>query len=87
MMIAHTIPRRPPVPTPRIAITMEADLLAAVDHCVGEGRYPNRSRAIQAAVRLMSRLWRRRRLREALALVDPEEARRWAEETFEGDLW
>ena len=36
----------------KVAITMEKDLLKQVDRWVTEGRYPNRSQAIQAAVPL-----------------------------------
>jgi len=75
------------VPTPKIAVTMEADLLKALDGWVAEGCFPNRSRAVQEAVRVMDRRLRRLRLRRALSQVDPGEARNWAEETFEGDRW
>ncbi len=68
------------MPTPKIAITMEVHLLEALDACVREGVHPNRSKAIQEAVRQMLRRWKRKRLRAALALLDPGEEQRIADE-------
>lgn len=66
----------------KVAITMERDLLGLVDRWVKEGRYPNRSQAIQAAVREMLDRSRRRRLAEEAAKLDPTEERALAEEGF-----
>ena len=87
-MIGHTVaPPRCPLATPKIAITMDAELLRSLDLWVREGRYPNRSKAIQAAVQEKIKHWHRTRLAEACALLDPAEEQAMAEETFDGDLW
>ena len=75
------------VPASKIAITVDPDLLRVVDRWVAEGRYPNRSRAIQAAIREKLERWRRTRLAEECAKADPVEERALADETFEGDIW
>ena len=75
------------VPASKIAITVDPELLRIVDRWVAEGRYPNRSRAIQAALREKSERWRRTRLAEECARLDPAEERALADETFRGDLW
>jgi Arc/MetJ-type ribon-helix-helix transcriptional regulator len=85
MMIGHT--RRLPVPMSKVAITLDAELLRTVDRWVAEGKYPNRSRAIQAAVREKLERWRRTRLAEECAKADPREEQALADETFEGDVW
>jgi Arc/MetJ-type ribon-helix-helix transcriptional regulator len=66
----------------KIAITIQEDLLTQIDRWVREGRYPNRSRAIQAAVVEKLERARRRRLADELAKVDPSEERALAEEGF-----
>jgi Arc/MetJ-type ribon-helix-helix transcriptional regulator len=66
----------------KVAITMERDLLSLVDRWVKDGRYPNRSQAIQAAVREKVDRSRRRRLAEEAAKLDPTEERAMAEEGF-----
>lgn len=66
----------------RVTITMERRLLAQVDRWVARGRYPNRSQAIQAAVREKLERVRRRRLVEELAKLDPKQERALAEEGF-----
>lgn len=71
----------------KIAITLDRDLLRILDLWVAEGKYPNRSRAIQAAVREKTARWRRIRLAEECAKADPAEEQAMADETFEGDLW
>jgi Arc/MetJ-type ribon-helix-helix transcriptional regulator len=86
MMIGNTN-RSPTMPASKIAITLDADLLRTLDLWVAEGKYPNRSKAIQAAVREATRAWRRRRLAEACARLDPAEEQAMADETFEGDVW
>ena len=73
----------------KIAITMDRQLLAEVDRLVGEGRFPNRSRAIQEAVREKLQHARRTRLAEEAAKLDPQEERAIAEEGLaeEADTW
>lgn len=73
----------------KVAITVEEGLLAQVDRWVTEGRYPNRSKAIQAALREKLERSRRRRLAEEAAKLDPKEERALAEEGFdaESETW
>lgn len=70
----------------KVAITIERSLLAQVDRWVSEGRYPNRSQAIQAAVREKLERARRRRLAEEAAKLDPAEERALAEEGLSVEL-
>ncbi len=71
----------------KVAITIEEELLRTVDRWVKQGRYKNRSQAIQAAVREKTRRWRRTRLAEELAKLDREEERALSDERFEGETW
>ena len=66
----------------KVAITLEETLLTQVDRWVREGKYPNRSKAIQAAVQEKLDRSRRRRLAEEAAKLDPKEERALAEEGF-----
>jgi metal-responsive CopG/Arc/MetJ family transcriptional regulator len=72
----------------KISITMEEHLLREVDRWVAEVRYPNRTRAIQAAVREKLERARRRRLAEEATKLDPKEERALAEEGTAGSqMW
>ena len=73
----------------KVAITIDQELLAQVDRWVAEGRYPNRSQAIQAAVREKLERARRWRLAEEAAKLNPKEERALAEEGFaaESEAW
>lgn len=51
-----------------------------LDRLVREGRFPNRSRALQAAVDLLSEREKRARLARELAKLDPDEEKWLAEE-------
>ena len=53
--------------TAKVAITVERQLLELVDRWVLQGRYPNRSQAIQAALREKLERWKRVRLAEEVA--------------------
>jgi Arc/MetJ-type ribon-helix-helix transcriptional regulator len=64
----------------KVAITMRKELLTQIDRWVAEGRYPNRSQAIQAAVREKLDRAYRTRLAEEAAKLDPKEERALAEE-------
>ncbi len=57
------------MPTSKIAVTIDPELLARLDRAVEERRFPNRSRAVQEAVRdKLDRLDRRRLARECAKL-------------------
>jgi Arc/MetJ-type ribon-helix-helix transcriptional regulator len=74
------------VPTTKVAVTIDAQLLKQVDGWVAAGEYPSRSRAVQVALRLLSdqRAVRHSLLSE-LAKLDPEEERALAEEWLEAE--
>jgi Arc/MetJ-type ribon-helix-helix transcriptional regulator len=86
MMIGHTV-EAPPMPAAKIAITIDEELLRELDYWVLEGKYPNRSKAIQAAVKEKVDRWKKTRLADACAKADPAEEQAMADETFLGDLW
>lgn len=73
--------------TAKVAITLDERLLRMVDRWVKQGRYPNRSQAIQAALREKAERWKRTRLAEELAKLDPETERALAEERLSGESW
>lgn len=70
------------MPKLKVAITLERHLLEEVDELVASREYPNRSRAIEAA--LADALGRRARTRLAreCARLDPAEERALAEQGF-----
>jgi metal-responsive CopG/Arc/MetJ family transcriptional regulator len=73
----------------KVAITMDEALLADVDSLVKREIFPNRSRAIQAAVRQKLQRLEKTRLMAELAKIDPAEERSLAEEgmALERDEW
>jgi Arc/MetJ-type ribon-helix-helix transcriptional regulator len=71
----------------KVAITLDERLLRTVDRWVREGRYPNRSQAIQAAVREKMERWKRTRLAEALDQLDRREEQALADERLAGETW
>ena len=73
--------------TAKVAITVDEQLLRLIDRWVSQGRYPNRSRAIQAAVREKVERWNHTRLADEVAKLNPKEERALAEETFAGEAW
>jgi len=71
----------------KVAITLDQQLLKLVDRWVAQGRYPNRSQAIQSALRDKLERWRRVRLAEEAAKLDPQDERALTEQTFVGETW
>ncbi len=71
----------------KVAITLEERLLRMVDRWVQQGRYPNRSQAIQAALREKAERWKRTRLADELGKLDIKAERSLAEERFSGETW
>lgn len=66
--------------TVRIAITLDQDLLSRLDQLVAQNQFPNRSRAVQEAIRdKLQRLERSRVARES-AKLDPAFEQTLAEE-------
>jgi Arc/MetJ-type ribon-helix-helix transcriptional regulator len=60
--------------------------VADLDRWVKEGKYANRSRALQSAVNLLSDREKRTRLMRELAKLDPREEKQLAEEGL-GEAW
>ncbi len=85
MMIGHTV-EDPAMPAAKIAITIDEDLLRDLDLWVAEGRYPNRSKAIQAAVKEKHDRWRKSRLADACARIDPREAQADVDVVFNDEV-
>jgi Arc/MetJ-type ribon-helix-helix transcriptional regulator len=70
----------------KVAVTLGKRTVEDLDRWVREGKYPNRSRAVQAAVDLLSEREKRTRLARELAKLDRREEQRMAEEGL-GDSW
>ncbi len=74
------------MPTTKVAVTIDTDLLAQVDQLVTQHVFPNRSKAIQAALHdTLTRLQRSRLARESAKLDAPAE-QLLAEEGMEQEL-
>lgn len=74
------------MPAAKVAITIEEQLLKRIDRLVAERKFPNRSRAIQEAVRdTLERLERGRLAREC-AKLDRSVEQTMADEGLAGDL-
>jgi Arc/MetJ-type ribon-helix-helix transcriptional regulator len=70
----------------KIAVTLDRKTVADLDRWVKEGKFPNRSRALQSAVDLLSEREKRTRLVRELSKIDPIEEKQLAEEGL-GDTW
>ncbi len=70
----------------KVAITIEEELLSRLDRLVAEQRFPNRSQAIQTAVREKLERLERTRLARECAKLDPTEERELADEGLGADL-
>jgi len=74
------------MPTAKVAITLDEELLKKLDRQVEEGKFPNRSRAIQEAVEeKLIRLDRTLLIRES-AKLDPAYERKLADEGLSEDF-
>jgi Arc/MetJ-type ribon-helix-helix transcriptional regulator len=71
----------------KIAVTLDQSTVADLDRWVREGRYPNRSRALQSAVDLLTEREKRTRLARELAKLDPQEEKRLAEQGLGDRAW
>ena len=71
----------------KVAITLDSQLLRTIDHWVRQGNYPNRSQAIQSALREKLERWRRIRLAEEVAKLNPSEEKSMADERLSGEKW
>ncbi|MBI3610361.1 MAG: ribbon-helix-helix protein, CopG family [Nitrospirae bacterium] len=77
------------MPTAKIAITLDDEIVKEIDRWVRERRYPNRSKAIAEAVKERMARWRKTRLIEEAAKLDPKEEKALAEESLaaENEAW
>jgi len=71
----------------KVAVTLEKRTVEDLDRWVREGRYPNRSRALQAAVNRLSEREKRTRLDRELAKLDRKEEQKMAEEGLGDTSW
>ena len=71
----------------KIAVTLEEKTVADLDRWVKEGKYPNRSRALQSAVDLLTEREKRTRLARELAKLNPSEEKQLAEEGLGDSAW
>ena len=71
----------------KVAVTLNEKTVRDLDRWVREGRYPNRSRALQTAVDILIEREKRTRLARELAKLDPKEERRMAQEGRGDESW
>ncbi len=71
----------------KIAITVDEKSLRDIDRLVEEGRYPNRSKAVQSALALLTERDTRARLNRELNKLDLAAERRLAEEGLGDPSW
>jgi metal-responsive CopG/Arc/MetJ family transcriptional regulator len=71
--------------TVKIAVTIDQDLLARLDQLVEDKHFPNRSRAVQEAVRDKLQRLQRSRLARECAKLDPAFEQALAEEGLAED--
>ena len=72
--------------TVKIAVTIEKELLSRLDLLVKQNRFPNRSRAVQEAIRDKLKQLRRSRLARECAKLNSEEEQALAEEGLAKDM-
>ena len=71
----------------KIAVSLDDKTVRELDRWVAEGRFPNRSRALQRAADLLRKREKRERLARELAKIDPEEERALADEALGAAPW
>lgn len=71
----------------KVAITLDRGLLKTIDGWVARKLYPNRSQAIQTAIREKSERWKRVRLALESSKLKAREERESAEEILDGESW
>jgi Arc/MetJ-type ribon-helix-helix transcriptional regulator len=75
------------MPTAKVAVTIDEQLLREVDRWVAAGEFPSRSRAVQSALaRLREERTKHRSLLAELARLDPDEERALADEALSADV-
>ena len=74
------------MPRAKIAVTLDEETLERIDRLVQERVFPNRSRAIQTAVREKLEKMGRNRLAQECAKLDPAQEQALADEGFVGSM-
>lgn len=74
------------MPKAKVAVTIDRELLDAVDSLVAAGRFANRSAAVESAVAAQVARVRRTRLAEECRRLDPRAEREMAEEGLQADF-
>ena len=74
------------MPSAKIAVTIDRELLTRLDRLVKEHRFPNRSRAVQEALRDKLERIDRGRLARECAKLDPVFEQRLADEGLSEDV-
>ena len=74
------------MPTRKIAVTIDEAVLESLEQLIRDGRYANRSRAIEQAVREKVSRAERSRLVQQLAKLDAAEEKSIAEEGIGADV-
>lgn len=74
------------MPTSKVAISIDTSLLSRLDELVARQVFPNRSKAIQAAVEEKLHRLSRTQLATECAKLNPDEERALAEEGMEWEL-
>jgi metal-responsive CopG/Arc/MetJ family transcriptional regulator len=72
--------------TVKIAVTIDQDLLTKLDRLVSQDKFPNRSRAVQEAIRDKVQRLERSRLAAECAKLDPAFEQALAEEGLTEDI-
>jgi Arc/MetJ-type ribon-helix-helix transcriptional regulator len=77
------------MPTTKVAVTLDTETLAELDQLVAQHVFPNRSKAIQAALNDKLTRMRRNRLAREAAKLNPVDEQLLAEEglSVELDAW
>ena len=83
MILRHTVAH---MRSAKIAVTIDQGLLTRLDRLVKEHRFPNRSRAVQEALRDKLERLEHSRLASECAKLDPQTEQRLAEEGLAGEL-
>ena len=71
----------------KVAVTLDKRTVEDLDRWVREGKYPNRSRALQAAVNILSEREKRTRLARELAKLNRRQEQLKAEEGIGDASW
>lgn len=74
------------MPATKVALTIDASLIEQVDQLVAKKVFPNRSKAIQEALRDKLARLKRTRLARECAKLDPKQERALAEEGMDQEL-